>query len=127
MPAGRDEIDEDTEIVERALRSVEDLLLQPLEPAERLIHEAADLGEVAADRRHLAGEPLAHRGAHLLGQRLLEPRGRPRERFDLDPRALERRVETGRLDSPGARLADAAHCTFENCFIHGPKATLGVG
>ena len=74
----------------------EDVPFEPLEPANRLVQQAADLGEVAGDRQHLGAQAVVNRGADLLRQRSLELRCRLGERLDLCPRALQSRLDLGR-------------------------------
>ena len=53
LPAGRDEVDEQAEVVDARMPLGEDVALEPLEPANRLVQQAADLGQIAGDREHL--------------------------------------------------------------------------
>ena len=52
LPAGRDEVDEQAEVVDARMPLGEDVALEPLEPANRLVQQAADLGQIAGDRKH---------------------------------------------------------------------------
>ena len=96
----------------------EQVALDPLEPADHLVHQAADLGEVAADRHHLCAEAVLHRVADRRRQGRLELGGRRRERLDLVARPLERRVERGRLDPSGSGLVDAGLRPLDRVGIH---------
>ena len=74
----------------------EDVALEPLEPADRLVQQPADLGELRRDGQRLGAQAVVNRGADLLRQRALELAGGCGEGLDLGPRALERRVDLGR-------------------------------
>ena len=113
-----DEVDEEREIVDARVPLGEQVAFDPLEPADQLVHEAADLGEVAADRHHLRAEAVLHRVADAGRQRRLELGGRRRERLDLVARPLERRVERGRLDPSGSGLVDAGLRPLDRVGIH---------
>jgi len=57
-PAGRDEVDEQREVVDAGVPLREQVPLDALESPDDLVHQAADLGEVATDRRHLCTEAV---------------------------------------------------------------------
>src|SRR5437868_12696833 len=57
-PAGADQVDEEGEVVDPAVPLGEQVALEPLEPPDRLRHQAAHLGEVPSDREHLLAEAL---------------------------------------------------------------------
>ena len=97
----------------------EDVSLEPLEPANRLVEEAADLGEVARDRQHFGTEPVVHGGADLLRERSLELRRRLGERLDLRASALQRRLDFGRRDPSVGRFRDPSLGPLECFFVHG--------
>ena len=98
----RDEVDEEREVVDACVPLGEQVALDPLEPADQLVHQAADLGEVAADRADLRAQPVLQRVADAARQRRLELGRGGGERLDLLARPLERRVELRRLDRPEA-------------------------
>ena len=50
LPARRDEVDEKSEIVDAGVALGEDVAFEPLEPADHLVEQAADLGQAAPDR-----------------------------------------------------------------------------
>ena len=99
FPAGRDEIDEQGEIVDARVPFGEAVRLEPFESSQHLVHQAADLGEVARDRLRLFAECVAHAGR----KRLLERRRGRGERLDLfaslGDEGLERRAVRAFLDS----------------------------
>ena len=96
----------------------EQVALDPLEPAEQLVHQAADLGEVAADGEHLRAEPVLDGVADPARERRLELGGRRRESLDLLAGPLERRVELCGLDPTGGGLVDPFLCPLDRLGIH---------
>ena len=80
---GRDEVDEQREVVDARVTLGEQVALEPLEPPNRLVQQAADLGDVTRHRKHLGAEAVVHGGADLLGQDALELGGGLGERLDL--------------------------------------------
>src|SRR5439155_4344934 len=84
-PAGADQVDEEREVVDPAVPLGEQVALEPLEPPNRLRHQAANLGEVPADREDLLAEALLDGVFDPVRERGLDPRRRLGER--LDPRA----------------------------------------
>ena len=101
----------------------EDVALDPLEPADDLVHQAAHLGEVTGARPEVLAEPVLDR----LGQAGLEAGRRRGERLDRAPRALERRVERGRVGAAGGRVLDPLLGAGDRVYIHGGDDTTGVG
>jgi hypothetical protein len=61
---GRDEVDEQREVVDAGVALGEQVALERRKPAEQLVHQTADLGEVAADRLRFA----ANRVGDAVGQ-----------------------------------------------------------
>ena len=57
LPARRDEVDEQREVVDARVPLGEQVALEPLEPADRLVQQAADLGEVRATGSTSARRP----------------------------------------------------------------------
>ena len=72
LPAGGDQVDQQSEVVHARVAFREQVALDALETADHLVHEAADLGEVAADRANLLCEPVADRVLDLGRDRRLE-------------------------------------------------------
>jgi len=83
LPAGRDEIHEQGEVVDPRVPLGEEVALDPLEPPDRLVEQAADLGDVARDGKHLGTETVVDGRADALRERGLELRGGGGERLDL--------------------------------------------
>ena len=82
LPAGGDELDEQLEIVDASLSLDEQIRLEPLKPADRLVHQPPNLREVPRDRLRVA----AHGFLELGRQPLFEHARRRGERLDLLPR-----------------------------------------
>lgn len=59
FPAGGDEVDEEGEVVHTSVALGEEVVLERREPAKELVHQAADLGEVAADGMRLCANGIA--------------------------------------------------------------------
>ena len=105
----------------------EDVPLEPLEPANRLVQEAADLGEIAGDRQHLGAQAVVNRCADLLRQRPLELRRRLGERLDLRPRALQSRLDLGRCRPARGCCRDPGFGPLECLFVHGREDSVPTG
>ena len=91
------------EVVDARVALGEDVALEPLEPAEHLVHEPANLGELPRRRACASAATLpADRGADLLRQACLELGRGGRELLEPLPRALQHRLDLGRLGRPSA-------------------------
>ena len=97
----------------------EEVALHPLEPPDDLVHQAADLGEVAPDRPHLLGEAVADGVLDLRRNRCLELGRGLRQLLDLSPRALERRVQRGRVGTSFGGLAQPLSRLLDCLVSHG--------
>ena len=126
-PAGADEVDEKREVVDARVALGEEIALDPLESADRLVQQAADLGDVARDGKDLRSHAVAHRCTDVLGKRRLELRGGGRQRLDLAARALERGLDRRWLGPAGRGVRDALLRPLECLGIHGREATLLAG
>ena len=127
LPARRDQIDEEREVVETGVSLRDQLLLQSLESTDRVVEETLDLGQVPCHGEHLAAEPLLNRLADAIGQRGFEREGRGAERLDLLAGAAQRGLEPALLVATLAGRCDPLLCSFQCLFIHERKATLAVG
>ncbi len=120
-PAGADEVDEEREVVDPRVALREEVALEPLEPPDRLVQQAADLRDVARDRQHLDSQAVAHGVADLCGDRGFELcRGR-RECLDLVPGALERGLDRSGRGPSGGRIRDALLRAFQGESVHGGR------
>ena len=120
-PARAHEVDEEREVVDAGVALGEELSLEAFEPPDRLVQQAAYLGDVTGDGQHLGPQAVANGGRHLCGDRGLEPSGGCRERLDLGARALERGFEHGGLGASGSGVRDALLCSLESDLIHGRR------
>ncbi|MGZ4308661.1 MAG: hypothetical protein ACXVRG_04825 [Gaiellaceae bacterium] len=77
----------------------QEVALDPLEPADHLVGQAADLGEVPSDRLDLLAQAVLESAVDLRRERRLELRGGEAELLDLGPRPLERGVDGGRVSA----------------------------
>jgi hypothetical protein len=125
-PPRGDEVDEQGQVVDARVALGEDVLFEPLQPARHVVEETADLGELTADREHLAAETFADCCLDPFGEASLELARRRGKRFDLGSGALEHSFEADEIAS-FAGLGDALGRSLECQFIHGGKATLAVG
>jgi S-adenosylmethionine:tRNA ribosyltransferase-isomerase len=118
-PAGGDEIDEEREVLDPRLALGREVALQPLEPANGLGGEPADLRNVAGDRQDLGPETLLESAAKLLRDARLELGRGLGKRLEAVLRLREGGLDVRR---PGAVLVGAgeAHAgSFEGFAIHG--------
>lgn len=121
FPAGAHQVDEQCQVVDASVALGEQLTLEPLEPPDRLVEQAADLGDMPRDGEDLGPEPIADCDSYLGRDRRLEAgRGRG-ERLDLTSRALERSLEPCGLGAAGCRVRDALHRSFECGVVHGRR------
>ena len=118
VPAGRDEVDEQAEVVDARVALREDVSLEPLEPPEHLVHQAADLGELASERPRCGGDALLDRGADLLREPGLELGRGGREVLETLARACENRVDVGRLGPPIGGFCEALPSALDDVLIH---------
>jgi S-adenosylmethionine:tRNA ribosyltransferase-isomerase len=117
-PARAHEIDEESEIVDARMPLRQEVSLDPLEAADGLVEEAADLSDVPRDGEHLGPYAVAHRCADVLRYRRLELRGGHREGLDLVPRPLESGLDRRRLRPARGRVGDALLGTLECEGVH---------
>ena len=117
-PAGRDEVDEEREVIDAGVPLGEQVALQPLEPADHLVHQAAYLGEVTGDGEHLLAQAVLHRVADADGEGGLELGGSGRECLDLLACALQRRVHRGWLGAALGGAGDPLHRALHGCLVH---------
>ena len=128
LPARRDEVDEQGEVVDARVPLGEHVALEPLEPADRLVQQAADLGEVAAR----PGAP--RRGGRRARRRRSSPAAFPRAAAVASASAsICVRARSSAASSsagaalPGGRLRDPGLGPFECLLVHGEEATLRIG
>ena len=120
-PAGADEVDEQREIVNAGVTLGEEIALESLEAADRLVQQAADLRDVSRHGQHLGTETVAHCCADVRRNRRFELGCGRRERFDLVARALERGLDRTRCRSPCRGVGDALLRAFQGKGVHGGR------
>ena len=99
----------------------EHVALEPLEPADHLVQEAAHLGEVAGDRDHLAAEPLLDGLADLGGERGGELGGGLGEALDLVARALQRGLDRAGVGAAFCCGLEPLSRALDRVFVHGEQ------
>lgn len=120
-PAGADEIDEKREVVHAGVPLGEQLSFEPFESTNRLVEEAADLGDVTRNREDLGPESVTNGDSYLGRNRRLEVCCRRRERFELCPRALESGFQLGRFRPSCDRVCDPLLGAFQSDLFHGGR------
>ena len=102
----------------------EELALEPLEPPDRLVEQAADLRDLTRDREDLGAQPVPDGRLDPAGHRGLELGCRRAERGDLVAGALERRLRGAPARAARGRVGDSLLDSFESGFVHGRRTTL---
>jgi S-adenosylmethionine:tRNA ribosyltransferase-isomerase len=113
LPAGRDEVDEQREIVDTCVPLAEQVALERREATEQLVREAAHLGEAAPDGLGLA----AYGALDASGQGLLQCCRCRGKRLDLLAGPDEEGVERG----PVGSLLDSLLCALDRAVVHRPQ------
>lgn len=72
FPTRAHEIDEEREIVHTSVPLGEQLAFEPLESADRLVEQPADLGDVSRDRQDFCAKAVPNCASDLSGDRGLE-------------------------------------------------------
>ena len=121
FPSRAHEVDEKREIVHASVTLGEQLALDALEPADRLVQKPANLGDVSRNRQHFGAEAVSHGATHLHGNRCFELCRRDGERLDLTARALEHGFERSRLGATRCRVGDSLLRSFQCKAIHGRR------
>jgi hypothetical protein len=121
LPAGRDQIDEKGEVVDPRVPFGEQVVLQPFESANRLIREATNFGELAAEGAGLGLDAVANRVLDASRERALEVGGELGERFDLRASTLEGGIDVGCLDAILGRVFKAFARACDRGFVHPPE------
>ncbi len=117
-PARAHEIDEKCQIVDTRVPLGEKVALDPFEPSDCLIQEAANLGDMACDGEDFGADTVAHSCTHVLRDGCFKlGRGR-REFLELAARALERRIDRCRTRPTRSRVRDALLRPLECKGIH---------
>ena len=93
VPAGAHQIDEQREVVHAGVALRQEIALEPLEAADRLVEEPTNLRDVPRDGEHLDPNAVSNGSAHVFRYRHLELCGGDGERLDLASRALQSSLE----------------------------------
>ena len=117
-PAGGDEVDEEREVVDAGVPLGEQVALQPLEPADDLVHQAAHFGEMTGDGEHLLAQAVLHGVADADGEAGLELGGRGGERLDLLAGPLEGGIHRGGLGAGLGGAGDPLQRALHGCLVH---------
>ncbi len=118
LPTGGEEVDQEPEVVDARMPLREDVALQALEPAEQLVHQPTDLGELAADWTSLGRDAFLNGLADLRRQGRLElSRGR-REVFETLPRALQGGLDVGGVGASLGSLCETLPRALDRVLIH---------
>src|SRR5919204_3807421 len=96
--------------------------LEPLEPADDLIHQSAVLGEVARHWLRLFVDSVLDRPLDLLGKAGSGGRGDPDQRLELGARVIEYLVERGSLGS----LFDPLLRALDGALVHLPQGSRAI-
>jgi len=120
-PARAHEVDKEREVVHTGMPLGEEIAFETLEAAYRLVEEPPDLGDVPGNGQDLGPEPVAYRVADLGRDGCLELCCARRERLDLLPRTLERRLEQRRLRTARGRVCNAPLRPIESEIVHGGR------
>jgi hypothetical protein len=114
LPAGRDEIDEERQVVYPLLPLGLCRPLQRLETPDRLVQQAANLREIASDGQYLFSQPVLNGSLDTCRERRRGLRGGICQRRELGARAGERLVERGGIGP----LLDALPRTLDRVLVH---------
>ena len=85
FPPRAHEVDEEREIVHACVALGEHFALEPLESADRLVQESANLGDVPRDWQNFRAQAVPNGATDLNGDRCLELGRCDSERLDLAP------------------------------------------
>ena len=119
VPARRDEVDEQRQIIDASMPLGEEVVLEPLQAADRLPGETTNLCQLTADRRSLGADTLANGVFDPARERRLELRGKRGERLDLCAGPFESRVDVALRGASFGGLLEPLFCPCHRCFVHG--------
>ena len=118
LPARADEVDEQCEIVDARVALGEQVAFEPLEAADRLVHQPPHLGEMARDGNHLLTQALLNRTLDLARERGLELGRGLGQSLDLSAGALERRVGRGGVGAALGGCSEPLVCPLDHALVH---------
>jgi S-adenosylmethionine:tRNA ribosyltransferase-isomerase len=120
-PTRAHEIDEQREVVDACVSLGEEVALDSLEPTDRLVQQAADLGDVACDGEDFSTNAVTDSRAHTLWDGGLELGCGGRKRLDLAPRALERCIDRAGRGATRRGVCDPLLRALECEGVHGRR------
>ena len=127
VPARRDQVDEDPQVLDPSLALGVETQLDPLEPAERPVREAAELRHLATDGEHLGGHAVPDGVSEAVRDRRLEL-GRPLgERLERLGRALDGGAERNGVGAATAGLLEAYLRPTQRLGFHERDASVSPG
>jgi S-adenosylmethionine:tRNA ribosyltransferase-isomerase len=118
LPAGADQVDEQGEVVDAGVPFAEQIGLEPLEAADDLVHQAADLGEIPADGTRLLADAVVNRRLDAARERRFELCCGRRERLDLLACPLEHGACRDSLVATRRGLLDPGLCPLDRVAVH---------
>src|SRR6185312_6448100 len=117
LPAGRDQVDQEREIVDTRIAVGQQIAVDPFELPDDAVHEPANLGEVARHGLRL----VADRVADAARKRLFENECGGGERLHLFAGPGEERIERCALGA----LPDPFLCALDDAVVHVRQGYLG--
>lgn len=127
LPAGGDQVDEQCEVVHPRMTLGEQVALEPLEAADRLIREPAYLGKLAGEWPRLGAEALPQRVVESSRQGRFELGGRRGERLDLAAGAFEHGLGGRGIDAAGGGLLKPLLGPLDHAFVYARDDTVCAG
>ena len=117
-PPRGEEVDEEPEVVDARVPFREDVALEALEAAEQLVHQAAHLRELTADRARLGRDAFLDGLADLRRQRRFELCRRGREILEPLARPLQRSFDTRSVRASLGSLCETLPRALDRVLIH---------
>jgi S-adenosylmethionine:tRNA ribosyltransferase-isomerase len=125
LPSARHQLDDERKVVDARIALGKQLLLNSLQPAVGLVGQPFDLRQRTSHREYLAAHALPHGVSDTGGKLQLELHRGGRESLDLRSRAIERRLQSCRLEAAVPRRRDALAGSFQRLFVHGRQGYSG--
>ena len=126
-PARVDQVDEEPEVVDARTALGEQLGLDALQSADRLVCEPAHLGQLAREGSRLEADTVADGVADAVGQGGFELRGGRGQLLDLGACAFQRGLDIGRLRLARGDLRKPLARAIEGAFVHGSDDSVSAG
>ena len=123
-PARGDQVDEKGEIVDSRVAVDGQVVLDALEPADRLVRQPPDLVDATGHRRCFGAEALLDGRLDALGKHTFELGCRRRELLDLGAGPLQGRLDVRLLRSPFGRRGYSLVSALDRAFVHRKRRYL---